>query len=266
MKINMDLLKSLRDISQAPLKDCKDALIESNWDLERAQELLKSKWMSNAAKKADRQTNEWVVKAIKKNVFTIWIKLWCETDFVAKSDIFLSLVDNIIEILNINWHEFDSIDEISDFVEIKINPIIQENIWKIWENIKLLNAFVRKWNSYIYLHPWNKIFTVLFYEWVSDENIAKELALQITAMNPIYKSIEEIPTDFIESMKLEFEKDLQSTWKSKQVIETIIKWKLLKKFEEIVFYEQFHIRDDSKKIKDIIPNGFKLVDYVRFSI
>ena len=84
--IDMNLLKKLRDTTFAPLKDCKEALVEANGDLEGAMEWLKKKGAASAAKKADRETNEGVVKVIKDGNRIVGIKIACETDFVANTE------------------------------------------------------------------------------------------------------------------------------------------------------------------------------------
>lgn len=267
MKVDMDVLKKLRDITQAPLKDCKDALVEANGDLDAAQEILKKKGILKAAKKADRETNEGIVKVRKSWDITVWIKLGCETDFVAKSELFHALADKVIDLLVSAGKEFTEISGLDQsFLSDNIDPLLQENVWKIWENIKLLDAFVKKWNSFVYCHPWDKISTVLFYEGAQADEIAKELALQITAMNPTYKSVENVPSDMIENMRHDFRKELEGSNKPQDVIEKIIEGKISKRLEEFVFTEQIYIRDESKKIKHIIPSNFVLHDYIRFSI
>lgn len=268
MAVDINLVKQLRDSTQAPLKDCKEALDATNWDLAKAMEYLKEKGLSKAAKKADRETNEWVVKVRKSGDLVVWIKLWCETDFVAKNENFIALTDILLSILEKSWKEISSLSELdSAFVDSEISPVINENIARIWENIRLLDAFVKKWNAFVYSHPWDKIATVIFYNSSSDySELAKELALQITAMNPTYKSIEDVPSDMKDTMKADAFKEMEWSNKPADVLEKIVEGKLSKRFEEFVFMEQVYIRDESKKIKHIIPADFELVNYIRFSI
>ena len=68
MSVDMNLLKQLREATFAPLKDCKDALVEANGDLQQAKEILKEKWILKAGKKSERETNEWIVKVVNKMV------------------------------------------------------------------------------------------------------------------------------------------------------------------------------------------------------
>ncbi len=267
MKVDMDLLKSLRETTQAPLKDCKDALIEAEGDFDKALIVLKQKGLSKAAKKADRETNEWVVMVKKIWNIIVWIKLACETDFAAKNEWFINLWNSILNILEKYWKPFQNIDGLDNSVlENQINPTIAESIWSIWENMKLLDAFIKEWNAYVYNHmDMNKLVSVVFYEWW-DESVAKELALQIAAMNPKYKSIEDISVEDRNSLKEKFKKEMEWSNKPADIIDKILEWKLSKEYEDFVLFEQIYIRDDSKKIKHIIPNGFVLKEYIRFAI
>jgi elongation factor Ts len=113
MNITIDLIKKLRDLTLAPLGDCKEALVEANGDLEQAQEILKKKGAIKADKKSDRETNNGVVKFIVKDNALIGVKLLCETDFVSKNDSFVSLVDSLLDTVA-SWNgdvDPDTVDE-----------------------------------------------------------------------------------------------------------------------------------------------------------
>lgn len=269
MKVDINLLKQLREETFAPIKDCKDALVESDWDFDKAQEILKKKWALTAAKKSDRETKEWLVKAIKDDNRVYSIKLSCETDFVAKNQDFLDLMDKILDILKTHDWEFENISQINqDLFENTIDPLIKENIWKIGENIKLSDAFIKSWNWHIYTHPGSKVVAIVFYK--SDnkdaQDVAKEIALQVAAMNPVYLNIESIDQENIDTMKQQFAQELKWSNKPNDIIEKIVIWKLQKSYSESVLLEQTYIRDEKKKIKEIIPDGFELLNFKRFSI
>ncbi len=272
-KVDINLLKQLRQTTNAPLKDCKEALIEAEWDIDKAMEILKKKWALKAAKKADRETNEGIVKVVKDGDLIVGVKLACETDFVAKNDTFMELADKIIwkikEYVKDNGvDKVEGIDGLPEDLKDKIiKEIIPEYIWKIWENIRLLDVFVRKWNAYIYSHPGNKVVSVVFYKCNNTdcEEEAKELALQIAAMSPEYLKIEDIPNDVLDNIKDEFKREMEWSWKPEDIIDKIVQWKLSKWFNEVVLMEQPYIRDDSKLIKDVIKN-IEVEDFIRFSI
>jgi len=105
-------------------------------------------------------------------------------------------------------------------------------------------------NAYIYNHPGNKVATIVYYS--GDENIAKEIALQVAAMNPEYLSFESVPQDYRNQLLEKFKQEMADFGKPENVIEQIIAGKLNKHLSDLVLLEQEYIRDNTKKIKDIM--------------
>jgi len=266
MQVDMNLLKRLREITYAPLKDCKDALVQGEGDFDKAQDILREKWITKAWKKADRETNDWIVKVKKIWDKTVWVKLACETDFVSRNENFHELADKIIDLFWTYTSDINSLSEIDEsFLTEKVNPLIQGSIWKIWENIRLLDVFLQNGKSYIYAHPGDKVVAIIYYQWDSEET-AKEVALQVAAMNPDYLDAESVPQDVVSTMKARFLEEVAWSNKPAEMLEKIVEWKLVKAYSDFVLLEQLYIRDDTKKIKHILPEWFKVLRFVRFSI
>jgi len=269
-KVDIALLKKLRSITNAPLKDCKASLIEAEWDIDKAQEILRKMWAIKAAKKADRETNEWIVKVIYNNWYVVGVKLACETDFVAKNEQFIKSSDKLVNtVLNFSIDEIRSLNDLSSNDKEELDWIIADTVSVVGENVRLLDVLKFKAeNAYIYEHPWSKVVWIVVYD-SSDEKwpeIAKEIALQAVAMNPQYISIDNIPSDIWNKMEKEFRQEVLNSWKPENIVDNIVKWKLNKYFSELTLLEQPWIRDDTKKLKTIIPWDFKLIDVIRFAI
>ncbi len=263
--VDMNLLKQLRDITYAPLKDCKEALEQADGDLDQAQEILKKKWIMKAWTRWERETKEWIAKIIEKDWKIAGIKLLCETDFVAKNEDFIKLADDVLDKLLSSGKLAKSIADVDTDLLNDINESIAAFVGKIWENMKLAELFLddKKW--FVYNHPWNKIATIIYYQW-ENADFAKEIALQVTAMNPQYLTFESVPAEFKDKLLLEFREEMKDSDKPADMIEGIIQWKLKKSLAESVLTEQEYIRDSSKKIKDVMPEGFVLTDFVRLSV
>jgi len=215
-KVDINLLKRLRELTNAPLKDCKNALLDAWDDLEKAQEILRKQWAIKAAKKADRQTNEWIVKVKQENGFVVCVKLACETDFVAKNEQFIQNAEKILNIiLSFKKENINSIDNLSENEKEAINNIISGTIAVVWENVKIINILKIKADQvFIYEHPGNKIVGITIYN-SSDENsdiVAKEIALQVVAMNPEYIKMEDIPKDIKYKFYNEFKEEILKSW------------------------------------------------------
>jgi len=266
MKVDIKLVKQLRDMTKAPFKDVKDALEEANGDLDKAIEILKAKGAAKAAKKADRETKEGIVKVLEADEGVFGVKLWCETDFVAKNSMFLELADTILQKVASRWAFFNSWDDAPEDLKSELTSLVQEYIGKIGENLKILDLFAlrKEVPVYVYIHPGNRVVSLVFYK--GDEKVAKEVALQVAAMNPSFKDIDSIPSEEFENIKAKFREELASSNKPADIIEKIIEGKLSKVFEEMVLEEQPYIRDDSKKMKDVMKDKIEVVEFKRFSI
>lgn len=269
-KVDIELLKKLRSITNAPLKDCKSALIEANWDLDLAQEVLKKTWAIKAAKKADRDTNEWIVRVKAENGVVVWVKLACETDFVAKNEQFIWFADKILDkLLSLNVDNISSIKDLSEKDLEQLNEIVSETVSVVWENVRLLDVFKISWKqAYVYNHPGNKVIWLVLYKSNNPdmENISKELALQAVAMNPEYIKMEDIPQDIMDKQIAEFKEEVIASWKPENIVDNIVKWKINKYFSQLVLLEQPWIRDEAKKVKTLIPSDYDLIDVIRYSI
>lgn len=266
--VDMNLLKKLRDASFAPLKDCKEALVEANGDFDAAMEWLKKKGASAAAKKADRETNEGVVKVINDGNRVVGIKIACETDFVAKNDLFIELTQNLLNEVKSYDKDFASLDQVDEVAKEKWNALVHEFVGKIGENVKLADAFIRSAKAFVYAHPGDKIVAVVYYQGTGDdaETVAKNVALQIAAMNPDYMSMDHVPAEKVQEVKDAISAELASSGKPADIIEKIVAGRIDKEFSDNVLFEQAAIWDDSKKVKEHIHGKIEINDYKRFAI
>ena len=124
---------------------------------------------------------------------------------------------------------------------------------------------VTKEKAFVYNHPGNKVATLIFFEGGNDD-VAKELALQVTAMNPTYVSFEEVDQVEVAKMKEEFGAELKAAGKPEAMIEQIVDGKIKKSLADVVLLEQEYIRDGAKKIKELLPADMKVIKFVRMAI
>ena len=265
MQIDINLVKQLRDATFAPLGDCKNALVEAGGDLARAQEILREKGIAKAGKKADRETNEGLIKTHNDGERTYVVKLLCETDFVAKNETFLALFDKVFAVLKSDTTgDVANVEALSSEVVEKINTLAAEATATIGEAIRLGAAFITSENVYVYSHAGDKVVSVVAFS--GDEATAKELALQVAALNPEFLTLDEVPVDQKEKLAAEFTEELKAAGKPEAMIPNIVKGKVDKAFADNVLFEQEYIRDGSKKVKDILPAGFEVSKFYRFTV
>ena len=264
MQIDINLVKQLRDATFAPLGDCKNALVEAGGDLARAQEILKEKGIAKAGKKADRETNEGLIKTHHDGSRTYVVKLLCETDFVAKNETFLALFDKIFAKLKAVEADVAEVEALPAAVTEKVNALVAEAVGTIGENLRLGGLFITSENVYVYSHAGDKVVSVVVYS--GDEATAKELALQVAALNPEFLSLDEVPADEKEKLAAEFTEELKAAGKPEAMIPNIVKGKVDKAFADNVLLEQEYIRDGAKKVKEILPAGFEVSKFYRFTV
>ena len=151
MAVLMDDIKKLRDLTNAGMMDCKNSLEKTNGNIEEALKILREKGLADAKKRSDRETKEGGVYIKKDNNKIAVALIGCETDFVARNEIFIEAKDKILDkILEMQNEDIDL-----------YNEIIQDAISRIKENIELkkIKYLEIKDNEYssIYIHGNNKI-------------------------------------------------------------------------------------------------------------
>jgi len=261
---DMNLIKQLREATFAPLGDCKSALDEANGDIERAKQILKEKGIAKAWKKADRETNEWMIQIVTENGKTVVLKLLCETDFVVKNDHFQTLFVNILDLLKKQDGEIEGYDNLPADTQAAITDLLTSFVGTIGENVKIGDVLVTSEHVYGYNHPGNKVASLIYY--TGDEAIAKKLALQVAAMDPTYLTFDEVPQAEKDAATARFTEELKAQGKPEAMIPQIVAGKLNKEFADDVLMEQESIHDNTKKVKDMVSGDFQISKFKRFAI
>jgi len=173
-EVTSEMIKELRDKTQAGMLDCKKALLETNCDMEKAVDFLRKKGLASAAKKMGTETTEGIIASYihSNGKIGVIVELKSVTDFVAKNEEFVAL--------------------------------------------------------------------------------AKEIAMQVAATNPLFVSPEEVPAELVEREKDIYREQMKSSGKPENVVEKIVEGKLTKYYSEVCLLEQEYIKDSSVKIKDLI--------------
>ena len=257
------MIKQLRDKTLAPLGDCKEALVEANGDFEQAQEILKKKWAIKADKKSDRETNNGVVKFVVNDGNVVGVKLLCETDFVSKNDAFQSLVDSLIATVAQYNGDVDPEQVPSDLMD-NLQTLVKDQWVTIGEAMNIAYVYKKAENAYAYNHG-GALSAIVFFDG-SDEDVAKTVALQVAAMNPLFVSLDDVPADRIDILRAEFTADESLANKPENIRDQIIEGKIQKAVQEDILLEQVSIREQSKKIKDLLPEWFVVKSFLRVSI
>lgn len=249
-EITATTVAQLRAMTNAGIMDCKRALTETNGDLEAAVDVLRKKGAANAAKKADRSANEGAVACyIRPNSQSgLLVEINCETDFVAKNEVFRKFCDQIAKTL------------IEETPQTNLETLRAEHVAKIGENIQI-RRHARMDISGIgliaaYIHTGAKVGVLAEVganhpNSVGDERftrLVKDITLQIAAANPLVVRRAEIPPKLLQKEK-EIARE-QASGKPPQAVPRIIEGKLEKYCQNVCLEEQGFIRNSEIALKD----------------
>lgn len=262
-------VNKLRKMTGAGMMDCKKALVESEGDFEKAIDILRKKGQKVASKRADKETNEGIVLAKTTNdkKFAAVIMLSCETDFVAKNKEFVEFANKIIDLALIQKPK--SLDEIKA-LELDGRSIaegVTELVGKTGERMDLAYyEFIEAANVTAYNHQGNRLATILGLNKDNGlQDIGRELAMQVAAMNPVAVDKDDVPQEVIDK-EIEIGKEqARQEGKPEKILEKIAMGKLNKFFKENTLLNQDFVRDTKKTVaqylKEIDPElkvtGFK---------
>ncbi|MEQ6123730.1 translation elongation factor Ts [Pseudotenacibaculum sp. MALMAid0570] len=269
VKITAAEVNKLRKATGAGMMDCKKALVEAEGDFDKAIEILRKKGQKVAAKRADRESTEGaaIAKVNADNTKGISIVLGCETDFVGKNESFVSLAHELAEVAlnHASKEEFLA----ADFDGMTVSEKLIEQTGVIGEKLDI-NAFEVVEAPFVgsYIHAGNKIATIvgLSSNVEGSAVVAKDVAMQAAAMNPIALNEEGVDATVIEK-EIEIAKDqLRAEGKPEAMLDNIAKGKIKRFFKDNTLVNQAFIKDSKqsvaqyvKTIGDVSVTDFKRV-------
>ncbi|MBO5453780.1 MAG: elongation factor Ts [Clostridia bacterium] len=265
-------VKELRERTGCGMMDCKKALTDASGDMEKAIEILREKGLAKAAKKAGRIAAEGIVGsyvADDASVASI-IEVNSETDFVGKNPEFKSFVADLAEIVaKENPADVDALKALPyTGSNLNVGEMLNEKITTIGENINI-RRFARFDGSVAaYIHGEGRIGVMVKFEG-EDATAARDVAMHIAAINPLYTSKDSVPAEDVEKEKniiiAQIKEDPKNANKPDQIIEKMVGGKINKFYEQNCLLEQAFVKDDSMSVaKYLESKGVKLIDTVRF--
>lgn len=262
-QITTEQIKELRDSTGISIMQCKHALEEALGDMKKALAILKKTSSDIALKKINREVSEGRVSVKMENNKAVLVSLHCETDFVARNEDFTKLLDNLTD-LALEKMSAKGGPASGWKAEAKdmIDPIIQ----KTGENIQLGDIYEVSGDVLgNYVHN-NKIGVIVSLE-EGNAELAKDIAMHITAMKPEYIREDEITEDVKKTMKEIFEKEAASINKSEEIKKKILDGKMATYFKERTLSDQTFIKDGEITVGKLLEkNHAKIKEVKRYSI
>lgn len=269
MAVTMAEITKLRTMTGAGMMDCKNALIEAENDFDKAIEIIRKKGQAVAAKRSDREASEGCVLANAENGFAAVLALKCETDFVAKNADFIALTQSILDKAMAEKPESLNALKALTIDGRSIENLVVDRSGITGEKMEIdYYEFVKGGNTVAYIHPGNKLATVVaFAEENVDHQVARDVAMQAAAMNPVSLDRNSVPEKVIES-ELEIGREkAREEGKPENILDKIAQGRLNKFFQESTLLEQSFIKDSKTTVADYLKaNKATAVDFKRVSL
>ena len=283
MEISVNLIKELREKTGAGMADCKNALIESNGNINKAIEYLRKKGAAMAAKRADKIAKEGAIKSAISNdkKSAVIIEVNCETDFVSKGEGFQKFAQDIADAALIA-----GTDDVNQILNAKtsngltVQDTIDEMMGKVGEKIELKRVkYLNIPDGFIssYIHFGSKLGALVGLKGNYTEQaneLGRKIAMQVVAMNPIAIDRAGVNPEVIEKEReIYYEQAKSDSKKPPEIIERIVKNKIEKFYQENCLLEQEYIQDQNvsvgefiKKFNNTNNTTLEVVTIVRFQL
>ncbi|MEV0722649.1 translation elongation factor Ts [Micromonospora purpureochromogenes] len=264
-------VKKLRDLTGAGMMDCKKALTEAEGDFDKAVEILRVKGAKDVGKRAGRTAANGLIAHSGKAL----LELNCETDFVAKTEAFVALAQQLVE-----HGERSGVSNAEELLASELDgktvaDLVQEQSAKIGEKL-VLNRFAKlDGNVAVYLHRKSQdlppaVGVLVEYAGQTDEAgdaDARGAAMQIAAMRPKYLTREEVPAEVVESERRIAEQTAREENKPEAALPKIVEGRVNAFFKDYVLVEQASVADNKKTVKQVLAEaGIEVTRFLRFEV
>ena len=267
MAVTMADITKLRKMSGAGMMDCKKALTESDGDIEKAMEIIRKKGQAIAAKRSDRDAAEGCVLAKKDGEFAAIIALKCETDFVAQNADFVKLTQDILDAAVAN--KCKTLEEVLALPmgDATVAQAVTDRTGITGEKMELDGYMVLEGATIAAYNHMNRngLCTMVAFNKKVDEQLAKQVAMQVAAMNPIAVDEAGVPADVLEKEKEIAADKARQEGKPENMIEKIAMGRISKFYKEVCLLKQEYIQDGKMTVaeylksvdKDLTVTAFK---------
>ncbi|MFA5155165.1 MAG: translation elongation factor Ts [Patescibacteria group bacterium] len=264
----MELIKQLREMTGAGMVDCKKALDEAGNDLNKAVEILRKKGISKAAKRTDRETNEGVVKVAVNadNTEGYILELVSETDFVSRNEKFQNFAASALQLVQEQKPADLAALLALPFDGATLGESLANLSGTIGEKMEIKRfAVVSGATVAAYSHLGGRLGVLVALDAADKSELAMDVAMQIAAANPKYIVPAEVDPAEMDKEKEIYKEQLLKEGKPADMVDKIVQGKMGKYYSEVCLVEQEYIKDDKKKVKDILA-GVQVKQFVRYAL
>ena len=260
MAISASVVKELRDRTGLGMMDCKKALVEADGDIEAAIEILRKSSGMKAAKKAGRIAADGILGSKVSGGKGVIVEVNCETDFAAKDDSFRAFVETV------TGNVFDTGN--SDIDALGLEAEREALVQKIGENISIRRAEVFDEDGRVveYIHTNGKI-GVLIAMTGGSEELGRDIAMHIAAMNPTVVRSEDAPAELVAKEREIYAAQAEESGKPPEIVEKMIDGRIKKYLAEISLLEQTFVKDGDTKVGALLEKeGASVIRFARLEV
>jgi len=265
VEIKASQVKELRDMTGVAMMDCKKALVECEGDIEKALDLLRSNSALKAEKKSSRVAADGILVVSVNEDYATLVELNSETDFAAKDANFLSFAEKVKEYISKN-----KIFEASVLKESSLEDDRKALVQTIGENIQIRRVVTLEFDSTmnigIYIHSDSKLGSLVVTKDGSDE-IAKDIAMHVSAFNPLCLSQDDIDKDVLEREKAIYQNQAQDSGKPQDIMDKMVDGKIKRFLSEVSLISQNFVKDPDITVQEYIEKGgATIVEFARLKV
>jgi len=282
MAVTAKMVKDLRGRTGAGMMDCKNVLVETDGDIDKAIELLREKGLAKAAKKADRVAAQGLVRSAFSDdgKAAAIVEVNSETDFVAKNEEFIEFVENLAKLaLDSDTDEMDAFMALP-FEGGTVKDALTAKVAKIGENLQIrrfekLNQPGVVYTGYIHGNGTIGVIVGMETEASAEEVFVtgKDVAMQVASMSPKFLDESAVDPAFIEEEKKVMKQQVLNEGKKPEMVDRIVEGKLKKELKEYCLVEQKFVKDSDVTVKEYVTKSgseigkpMKVASFVRFEV
>ena len=264
MSISASQVKELREMSGVGMMECKKALVETDGDLNKALDLLRANSSLKAEKKASRVAADGEVKISKNSEYSCLIEINSETDFAAKDSKFKDFAGEVAEYLVNN--------KITDMADLSLifEETRQSLIQSIGENIQLRRLQTLDVPSGgcigAYLHSDGKLAALVSID-TDNMELAKDLAMHVSATNPTCLQSEDIDPELLERERSIFLAQAEESGKDESIMEKMVEGKVKRFLSEVTLVSQGFVKNPDQSIEELLKeNNTSIIAFARLKV
>tara|TARA_B100000214_G_scaffold94388_1_gene65366 strand:- start:666 stop:1523 length:858 start_codon:yes stop_codon:yes gene_type:complete len=265
VEIKASQVKELRDMTGVAMMDCKKALVECKGDIEKALDLLRSNSALKAEKKSSRVAADGILIMASTDTYATIVELNSETDFAAKDSNFLAFSEKVKGFITEN-----KVDDVGAFRGSSLEDDRKALVQTIGENIQLRRVetidYSSDMNIGMYLHSDSKLGSIVAVNNGSDQ-IAKDIAMHVSAFNPLCLSKDDIDQDILDREKAIYQNQAKESGKPEEIMEKMVEGKINRYLSEVSLLSQSFVKDPDISVSDYLEkDNASIAAYVRLKV